>query len=386
MQVLPASLTGAATWPERPRRGPASNLAEAVPGDPRPAPNHQPLSIRGLVARVSMARHRADGGRPSDRTPDLLGFRPVEWFLVDGNRLVVSGALLAVVAVITWGAVLTGLAPLTERTPVLFLLFALVGGNFTLITIVVSISQFVLSRHLESPGEIRDRLEEIVSYRREVGKLTGQRLIPVTPTGFMLLLFRSIERDARDLEGTDWAGADEVLGTDVDELLADLAEHAGQVVELLEGGDGGIRAALFSTLNTDYSRYFYHTYRLREEYGEGLPAVAAETLTGLERHIEQVDVARRYFKTVLIQSELSTLTRLLLYIGPPVQILSVVLMLLYTAPDPELVSRPVLLVVIPFVVTAGFAPFALLTAYILRLATVVKRTAVMYPFTADPGE
>jgi len=33
------------------------------------------------------------------------------------------------------------------------------------------------------------------------------------------------------------------------------------------------------------------------------------------------------------------------------------------------------------VVTAGFAPIVLLTAYILRLATVVHRTAAMYPFT-----
>jgi hypothetical protein len=33
-------------------------------------------------------------------------------------------------------------------------------------------------------------------------------------------------------------------------------------------------------------------------------------------------------------------------------------------------------------VTAGFAPFALLTSYLLRLATVVERTALMYPFSA----
>ncbi len=333
-----------------------------------------------------MDRHHSDGGHPAGRDLDLLAYRPVEWLLVDGNRLVVSGALLAVVAAIIWGAVLTGLAPLTERTPVLFLLFALVGGNFTLITIVVSISQFVLSRHLESPGEVRDRMAEMVSYRQDVGDLTGERLIPVTPTGFMLLLFRSIERDAREVPDTDWTGVDDAVAADVDALLADVADHAASVVDLLENRDGGIRAALFATLNADYSRYFYHTYRLRDEYGETLPTAAAETLSGLEGHIEQVDVARRYFKTVLIQSELSSLTRLLLYIGPPVQIASVVLMLLYTAPDPELVSRPVLLVVIPAVVTAGFAPFALLTAYILRLATVVERTAVMYPFASGPGE
>ncbi|NIS33534.1 MAG: hypothetical protein GWN07_23650, partial [Actinobacteria bacterium] len=70
--------------------------------------------------------------------------------LLTGSRLWVTAGVLAVVAGLLWGAVLTGLAPMAERTPILFLLFALISGNVTLITIVVSISQFVLSRHLES--------------------------------------------------------------------------------------------------------------------------------------------------------------------------------------------------------------------------------------------
>jgi hypothetical protein len=311
----------------------------------------------------------------------VLRYRPLEWFLLSGNRLVVSMALLAVVAAILWGVVLTGLAPLTERTPILFLLFALIGGNFTLIAIVVSISQFVLSRHLESPGEIREQMQEIVGYRQEVGELTEERVLPVTPSGFFLLLFRSIQRDVRTLESREWVSDDDALRDEIEELMTDLADHAEYVIELLEGRDDGIRYALFATLNRNYSGYFYHAYRLRAEYDQTLSEAVADTLTGLERHIEQIDVARRYLKTVLIQSELSSLTRLLLYIGPPVQIVSVVLMLLFTATESSLVSRPVLAVVIPIVVTAGFAPFALLTAYILRLATVVQRTAVMYPFT-----
>jgi hypothetical protein len=36
-------------------------------------------------------------------------------------------------------------------------------------------------------------------------------------------------------------------------------------------------------------------------------------------------------------------------------------------------------------VTAGFAPILLLTAYILRLATVARRTTSMYPFTNQVG-
>jgi hypothetical protein len=329
-------------------------------------------------------RTRSGPGSTGARVP--VAARPVEWFLVDGDRLLVSALLLVGVAVVTYGVVLSGIAPLTGRTPVLFLLFALVGGNFTLITIVVSISQFVLARHLESPGEIRDRMEEIVGYRAAVGEVTREQTIPVTPAGFLRLLFRSIVRDAADLDAALDDGlppaSDEELAQAVSDLMADVAVHARHVVDLLEGGDRGTRAALFATLNTDYARYFSEAYRIRGAYGEDLPGSVAETLDGLERHVEQIDVARRYFKTVFIQSELSVLTRLLLYIGPPVQIVSVVLMLLYTKPGQLWLSERALALVLPAVVTAGFAPFALLTSYILRLATVVERTALMYPFSA----
>jgi hypothetical protein len=323
--------------------------------------------------------------RTTDRAVAPLAHRPVEWFLVDGNRLVVTGLLLVGVATITFGVVLTGIAPLAARTPVLFVLFALVGGNFTLITIVVSISQFILARHLESPGEIRDRMEEIVGYRAAVGEVTREQVIPVTPTGFFRLLFRSIERDAAEVDAAfddgAWPGSEDVLAASVRALLTEMTIHAREVVDLLEDGDRGTRAALFATLSTNYSRYFSEAYRIRGAYGEELPDAVAETLDGLERHVEQIDVARRYFKTVFIQSELSVLTRLLLYIGPPVQIVSVVLMLLYTEPGGLWLPDRALAVVLPAVVTAGFAPFALLTSYILRLATVVERTALMYPFS-----
>jgi len=333
-----------------------------------------------------MNGRRARPADATDRAPDPLGYRPVEWFLVDGDRLLVSGLLLVGVAAVTYGVVLAGIAPLTARTPVLFLLFALVGGNFTLITIVVSISQFVLARHLESPGEIHDRLDEVVGYRATVGEVTREQTIPVTPAGFLRLLFDSIVRDAAELDAAldDGLppGSDADLAEAVRDLMADLAVHARHVVDLLEGGDRGSRAALFATLNTDYGWYFSEVYRIRGVYGEDLPDSVAETLDGLERHVEQIDVARRYFKTVFIQSELASLTRLLLYIGPPVQIVSVVLMLLYTEPGTLWLSDRALALVLPAVVTAGFAPFALLTSYLLRLATVVERTALMYPFSA----
>ena len=311
----------------------------------------------------------------------LFTSNPVDWFLFSGNRLLVAAGLLGLVAGVFWWSVLTGLAPLAERTPLLYLLFALISGNFTLITIVVSISQFVLARHLETPGDVREQMREVVGYREEVSEITRERVIPVTPAGFLLVIFRSIDRDVNELRTREWDDAEADLAEDVEDLLADLESHAEHVVDLVEGTNGSAGRALFATLDTNYSRYFHGFYQLRAKHGDALDPAVAEDLERLERHVEQVDVARRYFKNVLIQTELSSLSRLLLFIGLPVLVATVLLMLLFTSANGPAVSRAVLGIVIPLVVTVGFAPIVLLTAYILRLATVVNRTAAMYPFT-----
>lgn len=314
---------------------------------------------------------------------ELAGHRArvADWFLLTGSRLWVSAGLLLVIAAVFGGAVWSGLAPLTERTPVLFLLFALIGGNVTLITMVVSISQFVLSRHLESPGEIREQLRELVGYRQEVVESTGERVLPVTPGGFLRLLFDSIVRDADALRDHEWTPETASVHADIEPLMEDLEGHARYVIRLLASGDAGVRYALLATLDTNYSRFFYAIYRVRATHGDAIPEPVTDALDRLERHVEQVDVARRYFKSVFIQSELASLSRVLLYIGLPVLAATVVLTLVYTNPADPPVARPVLAVVFPAVVTAGFAPIVLLAAYIIRLATVAKRTAAMYPFT-----
>ncbi len=312
--------------------------------------------------------------------------RVVNWFLLTGSRLWVTAGLLFIVAVLLWGVVLTNYAPLIERTPILFLLFALISGNVTLITIVVSISQFVLSRHLESPGEIRQQLRDLVGYRREVSEMTGEQVLPVTPRGFLLLLFRSIVNDADALRDHEWNEEDEALRREVQPLMDNLEGHARYLIRLLSSGEAGIRSALFATLDTNYSQFFYEIYRIRAAHEQELPESVGRKLDRLERHVEQIDIARRYFKTVFIQSELASLSRVLLYIGLPVLVGTVILTLLFTAMSSPAISRPVLAVTIPAVVTAGFAPLLLLAAYIIRLATVVKRTAAMYPFTTrDDG-
>lgn len=317
----------------------------------------------------------------------VLRRQPGEWFLLNGNRLAVTGFGLLVVSAIVWTTVTTGLVPLERETPTLFLLFALISGNFTLITIVVSISQFVLARHLESPGEIREKTDEMVQYRREVAATIDRSVVPVAPSRFVLLLFRTVAHRIEALSAELTTGSvatdpavDEDVAADLDALVTGLGGHVEYVIALLSRPTTGLNYALFATVNASYEQDIYDAWRLRTEHADQLPEAAVDALDALVEQLEQVDVARRVFKTVFIQSELSALSRTLLFIGVPVQVVTVVLLLLFTGSG-WTTAPATLRLVIPTIVTVGFAPILLLAAYILRLATVAKRTASMYPFT-----
>lgn len=312
-----------------------------------------------------------------------LKYHPREWLLLSGNRLLLSSVVLFAVLVMLYGAVLQGLIPFRRETPLLYLLFALISGNFTLITIVVSLSQFILTRHLESPGEVREQVNDMLAYRREVGETSRRATPPVTPSDFFAMLFHTLRHEVRVLERDDRAatGPDGTIQRGLDELTRGLDHHASYVIDLLERSEVGLVFALFSTLSADYERYLYIAWYLQSEHTEDLSASTVETLDQLVTTLKQIDVARRVFKTAFIQAELASLSRRLLYIGLPVLVATLVLMLLFTAPASVPTSSAFLSAIIPAVVTAGLAPIVLLAAYVLRLATVARRTASMYPFT-----
>lgn len=58
----------------------------------------------------------------------------------------------------------------------------------------------------------------------------------------------------------------------------------------------------------------------------------------------------------------------------------------FAASQDPLFAPQTLTVLIPAMVTVSLAPLALLVAYVLRLATVAKRTAAISPFTTPEQE
>ena len=314
---------------------------------------------------------------------ELFQYNPREWLLMSGNRVFVTVVGFLLLAGLLAGLVGSGLVPFRSETPVLFLLFALIAANFTLIAIVTSLSQFVLGRRLETPGEIRRKIDDTIDYREEVGRSVGESVIPVQPDAFLLMLFRHASTELDILGDRQLEGRTRFAREELETLVTDLRAHVDYVIDVLNRPSSGVKHALFVSLNADYESSVYQAWHLQWEHADEFTTEAAEPLARLAGTLQHIEVASRLFKTVFIESEVSELSRYLLYVGLPVQLAAVALTLVYTTPGPE-PPLPVatLRVVVPAVIAAGFAPFLLLTAYVVRLTVVAHRTADTFPFSS----
>lgn len=315
---------------------------------------------------------------------ELFRHAPGEWVVMTGDRVLVS--LLGVLTLLLLFVLVTfsGYAPLQKETPILFFLFALISANFTLIAIVTSLSQFVLSRRLESPGEVRKKTRETIAYREDVGETIGEHIMPVRPDAFFLTLYQHVHDELGRLEGTSEHGRTKRARAELTELVTGLETHVDYVIGLLQRESSGLKHALFTSLTADYEEYVHRTWYLQTEHSDQFTESVAGPLRRLTETLEHVEVASRMFRTIFIESEVAELSRFLLYIGLPVQIAAVMVMLLYTAPgtQPPLPDTTLRLL-IPLVTTAGFTPFIVLASYVIRLTVVARRTADTFPFSSQ---
>jgi len=313
---------------------------------------------------------RGESGRPS-----LL-----DWLFIDGNRLVVTAGLTGLTYLVLLAAnALIGPIAREETSPIFYLFSALVGGNFTLITIVISVSQLVVSRQLGTPGQIRDQIESTNNFRESIEETSDIDVAPVTPTEFLHILLqsaaeltRTVTQEIEQSEGDPW----EELTDAVDQLAA----HVGRVEKQISKSDVTVVSALAVTLDTNYSADIYQLRSIRAQYGEELSEEVMDCLDTLVVRLQQIDIGRQYMKTLYMQDELSKLSRSLLYVGVPALLVSVYMLRAF-AVGFETLSPDVLFAFVPLAITISLAPLLVLVAYILRLTTVARRTIAITPFT-----
>ena len=309
------------------------------------------------------------------------------YLLLDANRWLVAGILSAVLFFTLVAAGLVHPVPaqtlLTTGDPVETLFQALVTGIITAVTLVLTLSQLVLSQELGAAGDQRDRMTGALAFREDVADTIGTGVSPAEPSAFLRSLVRATGEQARDIEETMDA---DTLGEELTELLStyldSITGNADAVTDQLEGANFGEFDVLKAALNYNYSWKLYAGRRISESYGDQLSETVTERLDRLNRTLELFGPAREHFKTLYFQWELSNLSRTLLYVSIPALAVTISSLLFLNPADFAGLSLGVAnsLFLVSAAVTVSLLPFTLLLSYILRVVTVTKRTLSIGPF------
>ncbi|ARS91796.1 hypothetical protein [Natrarchaeobaculum aegyptiacum] len=331
-------------------------------------------------------------GTPGRRVDRSSQNRLKQWILFDGNRERVATALLA--AVFALLLVLGGVWPieyqelLSETTMVQTVFNTLLSGTILLVSIVVSIAAVGISQELTSLGDQSERVETTMDFQAAIEDHGIVDVSPARPGQFTAVVLRSIKQRANELQELEGAGdaSSDDYREDVDRLQADIQSNTEEVLTTLSRVPKGSTDELLTGLNYDSSWQLYQSRRILTKYDDQLTDEERTVIEDIVDTLHKLMVCREYFKTLYYKLELSDLSTTLLTVSLPIIVfITYVLLALDTGlfPDVSLVGYTPLTVFISFAYTLALAPYAVLTSYILRAATVTKLTPEEGPFLLD---
>jgi len=301
------------------------------------------------------------------------------WLLLGADRRVVAAlALLSVFLALVALSQVVGTdlrAAIGSSDPVETLFQGLLTAIITGVTLVVTLSQLVLSQELGALGDQRERMDGAMSFRRSVESVIDSDVTPPDPASFLRSLVAAVGRQAATLQTAAEGSGDERLRSFADDLVAD----ADAVGDDLEASQFGTFEVVFAALNFNYASKIYEARRLR---AADATDDAAGALDDLVETLTLFGPAREHVKTLYFQWELIELSRAIAYAAVPALIVSAG-MILYGG-QTAVVQGGVLGVdsvvwLVSAATTVALVPFVLLLAYILRIVTVAKRTLSIGP-------
>jgi hypothetical protein len=307
------------------------------------------------------------------------------WVLLDADRWVVSACVLALLfgSLMVVGAV----APvplrdvLGQSDPSETLFQALVTAIITGVTLVVTITQLVLSQELGAVGDQRERMEGSMEFRSDVADVVDAPVSPPEPAAFLQALVEATQARAAELADAVEGSGD--VETQVHSYTESLDRNADRVRERLADAQFGTFGVVYAALDYNYSWKIYEGQRLRSEYDETLSEDARAALDGVLETLRLFGPAREHIKTLYFQWELTNLSRTVLYAAVPALVVAISGLLYLDAPG-TITGATLGVDNIVWVVNAAtavaLAPFVVLLAYVLRIATIAKRTLAIGPF------
>jgi hypothetical protein len=336
--------------------------------------------------RPTQQRHDINGhdDAPQSQPDPLVGRGRTDawlhWLYLHGDRRVVSGLLLAGTFAASLLLIRASLITPSEADDIVAISSTLLGGMLPFITVVLAINQLILSEEFGTTGAFFERLEETGNFRRQLEAHTGRRPSPAEPATLLRTLIEAKRRTALGLQNV-CRDAEPEIRDDVDEFVSATAPRDDDAVQTLEGATFGTFTVVSVILHYNDPWQLQEVRKLREYHRRSLSAAANNQLERLEDLLDDIHVARQYFKTVYMQQELADLSKILLYVGFPTLLGGAFVILAYDNLLALELHPWVYDLVVSTTITALFSPFAVLLAYVLRIATIARRTAADFgPF------
>lgn len=322
---------------------------------------------------------------PNDlSTADTMGERSersgrVLWLLMNGDRVVVTGvlALLVFAGFVAAGALGSGLG---SDTAIQYLFSSMIGAVVTGTTLVLTISQLIVSQENGPLGDQHQRMSMAMDVRGYVGEIIGTTT-PADPSALLRALVEAAERRVEALDRLVYEHENDELRRQVDAFVDSVHENAHEVENALEGQEFGTFEVVSAALNFNYSWKIYQVERLVEEFGDELTEAQLEAFEEARTAFVMFGPVREHVKTLYFEWELANLSRYILYVAIPALVVAATTLMFV---DPNTFSGTTLGVPDEvWVLGAAFAltslPFLLFAAYITRIVTIAKRTLAIGP-------
>jgi hypothetical protein len=329
-----------------------------------------------------------DGQAADDQPSDRLRERAAEsrlklWLFMNADRQAVAGLLLVALFVVlqTAGTLYpTAEGAIRSSDSVDTLFQGFLTATITGVTLVLTLNQLVLSQELGAVGDQRERMQGALEFRADAADAVDAPVAPARPSQFLRGLVQVAGERARDLRESvpeSAAFRDEVV-----ELTDSLTGNAEQVTGDLDGARFGEFDVVAAALDFNYSWKVFAARRIDAEYGDELSAAAGDALDRLTETLELFGPAREHFKTLYFQWELINLSRAILTAALPALVVSIFMIAFFNDATFGGSTLGLKHIVVAFSVgsTVAVAPFVILLAYVLRIATVTKHTLSIGPF------
>lgn len=306
------------------------------------------------------------------------------WLLLGANRLQVTALLagLFFTAFIVAGTLLYPplQSEITTTDTIDTMFSTMLGAVITGVTIVVTISQLVISQENGPLGDQRQRMSDAMDFRRYTKDMTGET-IPADPSAFLRLLIDVMQSRANELNESIAASDNNDLHEEMDGFNESMTGNAKIVKEQLDGAQFGTFDVLSAALNFNYGWKIFQVERMNDEYAESLSDEQRQLFSELKTSLTMFGPAREHIKTLYFEWALINLSQLILYAALPALFAAGSMLAFVGSGTFTGVTFGVsdILWVVGGAFTVTLIPFILLLVYILRVVTIAKRTLAIGP-------